>query len=49
MDRVQASEAWGRGFESHAAHQFQKIQLLSLFVFAMQLICKQFQRGFMRL
>lgn len=20
MDRVQASEAWGRGFESHAAH-----------------------------
>jgi hypothetical protein len=21
MDRVQASEAWGRGFESHAARQ----------------------------
>jgi ribonuclease I len=24
LDRVQASEAWGRGFESHAAHQLQK-------------------------
>lgn len=22
LDRVQASEAWGRGFESHAAHHF---------------------------
>ena len=22
MDRVQASEAWGRGFESHAARHF---------------------------
>jgi hypothetical protein len=22
LDRVQASEAWGRGFESHAARQF---------------------------
>jgi hypothetical protein len=24
MDRVQASEAWGRGFESHAARQIDK-------------------------
>ena len=23
LDRVQASEAWGRGFESHAARQLQ--------------------------
>ena len=32
MDRVQASEAWGRGFESHAARQFmQKGAKRSLF------------------
>ena len=29
LDRVQASEAWGRGFESHAAHHFFSQQLIS--------------------
>ena len=27
MDRVQASEAWGRGFESHAARQKNKMRV----------------------
>ena len=27
MDRVQASEAWGRGFESHAARQHTQVLL----------------------
>ena len=39
LDRVQASEAWGRGFESHAAHQLihqSRNDALLLFAILMQ-------------
>jgi hypothetical protein len=39
MDRVQASEAWGRGFESHAAHQ---ILMIHAYMASLILTCKQF-------